>query len=175
MSVIEPIQLNLRDLYRLTDIKRWQIVRVTRPQSVAEHSFGVAVIALDLCARKGIKDPAVLHRVSLHALHHDMAEVLIGDIASPVKKLAPEIQKIEEDTICKATEGYHITPEEHFLVKLADLIEAVKYLHEFGSGQHADMVRANLEGKVRQTGDQEAVDAMNSILVGRQTFADSVC
>src|SRR5690606_20843295 len=75
--------LHLTDALRASDVVRWQIVRVLKGQSVAEHSFNVALIALELADRLKVDRGEVLH----YAILHDLPEVLTGDIPTPTKRV----------------------------------------------------------------------------------------
>ena len=72
---------------RLRLIRRWSLMRNTQPENDAEHSLQVAMIthALAVLARDRYGrsvDPE--HAVTL-AVYHDAAEVLTGDLPTPVK------------------------------------------------------------------------------------------
>jgi 5'-deoxynucleotidase len=89
-------------MYRLKYIKRWSLMRNTTHESVAEHSFHVALITHMLCTIANevfSKDIPTEHLVSA-ALFHDATEVFTGDIPTPVKHHNPEIlanfRKIED-------------------------------------------------------------------------------
>lgn len=56
----------------------WQLVGVEQPESVAEHSFRVAIIGMVLAALEG----ADVGRTASLCLMHDTPETRIGDIAS---------------------------------------------------------------------------------------------
>lgn len=74
-------------LYRLRFIRRWSLMRNTEVENVAEHTFYVALLthALGTIGREVFgKEIDVEHAVTL-ALFHDVAEVITGDIPTPVK------------------------------------------------------------------------------------------
>jgi len=81
-------------LYRLRHIERWNLMRSTMPENVAEHSFHVSLLTHILCtvARdvfgKRDVDP---DRAAAYALFHDATEVFTGDIPTPVKHHNPRI------------------------------------------------------------------------------------
>ena len=74
-----------RDLLNLSYVKRWVIAPLHREQSVAEHSFRVAVLvrglAYHLCR---LSDPPTIlfdvYRAILLAIDHDADECFTGDI-----------------------------------------------------------------------------------------------
>jgi 5'-deoxynucleotidase len=74
-------------LYRLRFIQRWSLMRNAVPESVAEHSFQVAILAHALCAigSKVFGKQLPTERVVTLALFHDAEEVITGDIPTPVK------------------------------------------------------------------------------------------
>ena len=72
---------------RLRLIRRWSLMRNTQPENDAEHSLQVAMIAhaLAILARDRYgRDIDPEHVVTL-AVYHDAAEVLTGDLPTPVK------------------------------------------------------------------------------------------
>lgn len=75
-----PFQRELRDL---AYVPRWSIVRVAKPQSVAEHSFFTAIYSLQIAR--------LIHWVAEYAplvelaLWHDAEECFTGDAPGPVK------------------------------------------------------------------------------------------
>lgn len=89
-------------MYRLKYIKRWSLMRNTTHESVAEHSFHVALLTHMLCTIANEvfgKDIPTEHMVAA-ALFHDATEVFTGDIPTPVKHYNPQIlanfRKIED-------------------------------------------------------------------------------
>jgi 5'-deoxynucleotidase len=74
-------------LYRLRFIQRWSLMRNTEPENVAEHTFYVALLTHALCtiARTVYGKEVDAERAVTLALFHDVAEVMTGDIPTPVK------------------------------------------------------------------------------------------
>jgi 5'-deoxynucleotidase YfbR-like HD superfamily hydrolase len=62
------------------NVTRYHTIRMIHKQSVAEHSWGVAMVILWLYGHEHV--PASLMRA---ALLHDVAEVATGDMPAPVK------------------------------------------------------------------------------------------
>lgn len=119
----------LNDLLLLTYVPRWSIIPVARPESVAEHSFRVAVIALEIAQRANLETAPVLYR----ALIHDGPEAGTGDIANPVKgPIAPDLQRIER-VLCPWWDSGRPSRDifDH-IVKVADVMDALVYLQRHG-------------------------------------------
>jgi len=75
----------MKDLRTLSHVPRWAVLRVIHRQSVADHSYYVAVYA-SLIAKTENLMPA-MHVILLeHCLYHDIAEVFTSDIPGPVKR-----------------------------------------------------------------------------------------
>ena len=80
---------------RLRYIDRWSLMRNTRKENVAEHSFMAAILTHALCAIEnelfgGDLDPCY---AAVLALYHESAEVFTGDLPTPVKYHSDEIRK----------------------------------------------------------------------------------
>lgn len=127
--------MNLRKRLQLAQVKRWPICTMMREQSVAEHSFNVCMIAYDLATFYPAADPEVfLPKVLAYALSHDMDEVETGDIPSPFKRKL----RAECPSVIPVLDGEPKADDQiRALVKLADYLEAVYYLREFGGSRTA--------------------------------------
>ncbi len=81
-------------LSRLKLIKRWSLMRNIVEENVAEHSLQVAIVAhaLAVIGRKYFNDDIDEREVIMRALYHDVGEVIIGDLPTPVKYFNPEIK-----------------------------------------------------------------------------------
>ena len=79
ISIVSPLDRIL------SDVRRWGIVRTIRGQSVAEHSYFVALWMPKLLRRHGINHATTILNAVEHALHHDMSEVTTGDVPAPLK------------------------------------------------------------------------------------------
>jgi hypothetical protein len=97
----------------LQDITRWHIVPTVTQQTVADHVYGVMVIALRICSLlpKEIGPGIDPYAVLLEALSHDMKEVGFGDKADGGKS---QMQKQAEWNAMDPT---------HRIVRLADVLE----------------------------------------------------
>ncbi len=81
-------------LSRMKYIFRWSLMRNTRTENICEHSQDVAVLvhALALLHNKRFGGNANIEHCVLHALYHDVPEILTGDLPTPVKYNNPDIQ-----------------------------------------------------------------------------------
>ena len=82
---------------RLKNITRWNLMRNTRTESVAEHSYIVSIIAhaLALISREVFNNGEINpERVAIIALFHDSTEIFTGDMPTPVKYLNDDIKQI---------------------------------------------------------------------------------
>ena len=72
---------------RLRLIRRWSLMRNTQPENDAEHSLQVAMIAhaLAVAGKKQYGRDVDPEHVATLAIYHDAAEVLTGDLPTPVK------------------------------------------------------------------------------------------
>lgn len=138
---------------RASYTKRWGIVNTLRPQTIAEHSFNVAGIAIRLAQAMGWN--GVMHdseRANLisWALSHDIVEIYTGDIPTPFKRAleqnGADMLKAEGQFM-KEYEGMARNAQDTvygMIVKMADMIEAIHFLKDHGVGNHADDVLTGL-------------------------------
>ena len=106
----------------MAHVPRWAIIRNTRPQSVAEHSYFVALYVRRLAEIAGI--PVTLQLVNT-ALDHDLDEVHSGDIPSPYKATLKQLgYALPPD----ALNTFNLTNEERCILKIADTLEAILFL-----------------------------------------------
>jgi len=152
---------------RTAHVKRWQIVRVAREQNLAEHTFVTMLIAEEAAKIIGFPMSGSEERVALYdwAIHHDIIEVVTGDLNTAVKariksKAGMEIIDDIETGICERYDRLkRDTPAViKAIVKCADLIEAIAFLQNEGIGCHAENVRIGIEGALDKL-IEECIDA----------------
>lgn len=126
----------LMNKLRAQTVKRWTIVHTTKQQSLAEHSFNVALIAQEICERMAISSANVMRA----ALVHDLDEILTGDIPSPFKRYA-ESHNMEINVLSSAgLEDLNLSDQEILILKTSDHIENTWFINEFAAGRHAEQV-----------------------------------
>lgn len=144
----------LKELMRLKALPRtgWLLRGVRDVESIADHSFGVAFIAMLLADRASAKGLEVNTEIVLRmALLHDIAEVRTGDLPStvkpyfPGKALAEANDKAANDVLhglgdaavyYKAIREQYETREslEARIVKAADKLDLLFQAREYQSG-----------------------------------------
>ena len=135
--------LKLTDILRASHVSRWNIVNVSRRQSVAEHSFNVCMIARRLCKELKMEDSNVIKA----ALEHDLDEVIFGDIPTPAKdKLVEEGIDINEIVGNKMR---NLSKKEDAVLKTADLLDAILFLTDHAIGSHASTVLEDIKERLR--------------------------
>ena len=119
-----------RELRQLSFVPRWVITRNLRTQSVAEHSFYVAVYAEQLAIWLGYEGDwqALIHA----ALWHDAEECFTGDIPGPTKRSIIDSDRCEKFIMKGLKERFgnqvfNITEEQRVILKIANLLDEVFY------------------------------------------------
>jgi 5'-deoxynucleotidase YfbR-like HD superfamily hydrolase len=132
-----------RELRDLAHVHRWGILRRSRQQNVAEHSYFVAIYSIEIAEWiDWVGDRLVLLR---HALAHDMAELWSGDIPGPTKRAVVDAKRMEE---FEYAQMHKILPlhRQHckvngsvgLIVSAADRLEATLFLaDELGTGNRS--------------------------------------
>lgn len=157
-------ELDVQEVMRLYGVKRWNMVEVSRPQSVAEHTFGVVTIAMHLAKVEELSDKDTC-AVIIAAQMHDIAECMTGDIPTPVKDRFPEIRKLEYDISFAGHKFRRFSEKVKNIVKKADMVEAFEYLRRFGVGQHSEVIQKELYAELCGMGLQGLLNQLES---GRQ-------
>ena len=138
------LKLNLRQRLRASHVKRWHIVETTKTQTVAEHSFNVALIAEEIATL--LKEDVWIDDIIQYAIHHDIPEVGLGDLPTSLKHVfgAAELEKVEDLSKEMDPESHTNYDIVRSVVKLADLIDSIIFLAQYGVGTHAKMVRGKI-------------------------------
>ena len=79
---------------RMKYIKRWQLMRCMRDENIMEHSQEVALIAHALVTIHNdiYGGKADVLKTVLYAIYHETAEVMTGDLPTPIKYYNPDIK-----------------------------------------------------------------------------------
>lgn len=142
--IMEPIILSLPDLLRAGQVKRWHVLPIP-PQTVAEHSYNVAMIARYIVHKvypgKTETSKKLTRQVVEYALLHDASEIITSDIPSPIGHLIGDAVKQVKTRI---QEGLGMTGESDevkFIVKMADIMDALIYVQRYMTDKkdHSDV------------------------------------
>lgn len=120
MSTLEKVRL----ARRAGRVNRYHGQYLSRPENVAEHTFGVlSILAIMTNGQIG-------HDLMLNALFHDGGEYISGDIPSPVKGAIPGLRAAAnamEKVGTDATIGQlpELTEWEYKLLKVADNLDGL--------------------------------------------------
>ena len=167
---------------RMKLIKRWGLRHNTREENDQEHSLQVTMIAHALAMYKNRRygGNVDVEKVLLYALYHEAAEVITGDLASPIKYFNPGIRDAYKSIERMASEKLlEYLPEdmqgdfrallfpdegsyEWRIVKAADRISAyVKCLEEYGYGNREFLTaQENIRASISRMNMPEAEDFM---------------
>ena len=161
-------------LSRMRYINRWGLMRATRQENLAEHTAETAQLAhlLALIAARQFEAQVAPERVAVAALYHDAAEILTGDLPTPVKYssalLKDAYKALEREAeqqlaalappeirapLAEAIGAAALTERERQILKAADRLSAlIKCVEERQSG--------NLEFASAEAAQREALAGM---------------
>lgn len=146
----------------LQQIDRWSIVEMIRKQSVAEHTYNVHVLAMDLwdwlfqVPHNSFEREAC----SRWALEHDLDEVFTGDLPSPIKAILNRIHPgitvaLKEEVMRKVPSAQSMLRSidkgsvPYQIVAVVDIVEALLYLRRYAIDREVMLpVKHYLEGKL---------------------------
>ena len=147
---------------RMKYIKRWQLMRSVREETVMEHTQSVTLIshALAVIHNKEFGGNADILKTVLYATYHETGEVMTGDLPTPIKYYNRNIHGAYKELETRACEKivdmlpqsmqeeikpYVLADEdciEYRLVKAADKLSAyIKCLEELRAG-NGEFVKA---------------------------------
>lgn len=126
---------SFEQVMRLSNLKRWGIVEMSRSQSVAEHSYNVAMIAAYVADRLPSKvKPAGLREIVINwSLAHDLPELVTGDIPTPIKAdIRESLNKAERNLFPEMFAHKDSMSRLGLAIcKVADLLEAIQFANRF--------------------------------------------
>ena len=150
---MKDLENYLTETYKLKNVIRYNTRNKIKDESVAEHSFYVALFTLKLCDEYNI-DEKYKSQAIIKALLHDMPEIELNDITHNVKErlnLRPFLKQYEdkyfEDNFKDYAElmnnGDKIV---NSIVILADAMSVYQYiLNEVSLGNKTDDIQEILE------------------------------
>jgi 5'-deoxynucleotidase YfbR-like HD superfamily hydrolase len=158
------------DVMRLSNLKRWGIVEMSRSQSVAEHSFNVAMIAAYIVDRlpSGVKPAGLRETVINWSLVHDLPELVTGDIPTPIKAEIRESLKAAEQELFPEITTYKQNVGKFGLAicKVADLMEAIQFANKFCIDSRKKEIIDELVWKMEEVA-AEALDTDTALVLDK--------
>ena len=81
-------------LSRMRHIRRWSLMRNTQTENIQEHSLQVGMIAhgLALIANREYGASLDAEHILTLAVYHEAAEVITGDLPTPIKYFSPALR-----------------------------------------------------------------------------------
>ncbi len=116
-----------------TDRAGWKLAGVALPESVADHTFGVAILAWILAPR--MDPPLDRDRCVAIALIHDLAEAIVGDI-TPYDGVPPDEKRRREEAAM-----YEIAEHGGYDPKALDSIAAIWSEYDAAESAEARFVK----------------------------------
>lgn len=139
--------MEIYEKLRLQNVNRWTLIATSRPQSVAEHSYNVAMMVRWACEQLPTYK---IHcgYIAMAALDHDLDEAIFGDVPTPTKSAMRQkgfdFSELESPT----DEVLRMNDYEKSVIKACDILESIHFLDNFGIGKRADDVKEELEGNL---------------------------
>lgn len=147
-------RLTIIEKLRAGHVRRWHIVAVAREQTLADHMYRVQLLTEEILKVIGLFDwnSSLTLNAMEWARTHDLPEVATGDIPTCGKALLDQHElhhaeaSVDEDwaALAACVGADPLEPGDctlaGLIVKLADLVEAADYCHQFGVGSHARSV-----------------------------------
>jgi 5'-deoxynucleotidase YfbR-like HD superfamily hydrolase len=123
--------VNINDLYDSGAVRRYHTIpdySGAQGQTVAEHCWGAALLAVELAGRKKMAN----NRVVVAMLTHDVEEAQTGDLPATVKWRYPQLDyemSVVEQTVREelGLPAVQLTEDERHLCKWADYLELYAY------------------------------------------------
>lgn len=151
--------MNLRTKMRVGDVVRWHIVRTVRQQTLAEHLYKVWLLTEELHRRIGLP-PDTKGAALEWALTHDLPEVLLGDLPTPVKRAiegrakdSDFWRKLEREMLPEHKQRTIVGTPTAYVVKIADCIEGWHFLFNEGVNAHGADTMDRLRRRARGIAD----------------------
>lgn len=153
--------MKINDLLALQHVPRWSIVPHVGTQTVADHTFGMMVIAIELATRLEME---LSNSCLVYALLHDGPESRSGDIPSGAKRKIEDAIDMSGGAVDRLFDDgelgdfeVNMTVNELAVVRLADKIEGYLFIQKWGVGIHARKVSTLCLREVHAIANQHSI------------------
>jgi len=135
--------MNWKEIFLSRHVRRWHTIQVVGEQTLADHQYGVMLIALMLYDRiiglagtPGNREGAL--QLLVYCMFHDADEFRTGDIPSPAKA-----NMLPRPSVMPFHHAFFVEPSIELarFVKMADKLEALGWIHHRWVGVHSAKVR----------------------------------
>lgn len=108
-------------------VQRYHTARTLRGQTVADHSWGVAQLIVQVY-------PEASSTLLRAGMGHDISETVHGDIPAPAKWAHPSLAEAEHNASghfnTQMGLNFPLTPQEYYILKWCDLMECLMWCAE---------------------------------------------
>ena len=169
---MEEIARFLKEAYKLKEIKRkgWERIGIRDAESVASHSYMVALIAMLI----GDELKLNVEKLMKMALLHDIGEAIIGDITpyemSKEEKLEKEKKAVKELCSMLGNEYYEMWLEfaygksnEAKLLQEIDKIDMILQAKEYGKKYGMEKLKEFLKNEIENELLKELISSFDKI------------
>ena len=131
-------------LDRMKLIDRWALMRNTMSEDVAQHTMQVAMLAHALCVIENTMYGGKLNaeRAATIALYHESAEVVTGDLPTPVKYYDSDINRAYKNIEQRAEQKLIDTLPEELKTAFSGYVKPDKASAEYVMVKRADKLSA---------------------------------
>lgn len=131
-------------LDRMKLIGRWSLMRNTTTEDVAQHTMQVAMIAHALCTIENTLFGGNLdaEKAAVLALYHESAEVVTGDLPTPVKYYDADINRAYKNIEHRAERKLIDTLPDELKTAFAPYVQPDKSCNEYAIVKRADKLSA---------------------------------
>lgn len=133
-------------LDRMKLIDRWALMRNTAVEDVAQHTMQVAMIAHALCVIENTLFPSGTpldaEKAAVLALYHESAEVVTGDLPTPVKYYDGDINRAYKNIEHRAEQKLVDTLPSELKAAFSCYVKPDKACHEYVYVKRADKLSA---------------------------------
>ena len=127
------LDFKLAQTLKLSAIDRWLIVDMSRKQSVAEHSYNVAMISVTIADNiHTITSQSIYEEIMYWSLVHDLPEMVTGDIPTTMKKYI-DANRMADDLypLWKQHKNIINGSAAMDIVKAADYLDAIQFAQKY--------------------------------------------
>ena len=151
---------------RMKYIKRWQLMRSTRDENIMEHSQEVSLIAHALVTIHNdvFGGNADVLKTVLYAMYHETAEVMTGDLPTPIKYYNKLVRDLIPDIIAQSGKTCltRTLPEDEYLAMLDEKLneELAEYQQDKSMEELADLLEVMMTVAKARGSSFEEVEAI---------------